>query len=576
MLKINEKIGEYTIVFPIKQGSYADTYRVRGNDGKLRFLKLINRVKLHPSQLDSNNHVLEIEISKMLKHPNICLFHDEGSTVLNGQPHTYFVTEFVSGETVAQRITREQRCSVYDAKQIVLTTLNILKYLHGMDTPIIHNEVTIQNLMLDLSGTLEDLKLIDFGHAVFLGQVGARPIGGDWNPFYIAPERFNGVSCVQSDLYAVGAMLYHLLFGQAPWYIDLSRFDTEHQVEAIMAERRKPLKMLNLNLYGLDNQLLNTIVKATSQDIDQRFQTAAEFIKAVTGETILSNGIPNSHVQELKPEKKMRELKPRGNGFADVAGMDDLKKQLQNDIIKVLKNPEKAKKFGIHIPNGILFYGPPGCGKTFFAEKLAEEIGCHYMYVKCSDVASPYIHGGQGKIAKLFEEARSNAPTLLVLDEVEAMIRDRSAQTTPSEAGEVNEFLAQLNNCGEDGVTVVGATNLPKLIDKAALRSGRLERHYEIPQPDFETRKKLFEISLAKRATAPDIDYEKLAALTENYSCADINEIINNAARTAFSNDCDFITTDMLVNACNRQSNHLTKEEIDKRISGFDPNRWND
>ena len=100
------------------------------------------------------------------------------------------------------------------------------------------------------------------------------------------------------------------------------------------------------------------------------------------------------------------------------------------------------------IPNGLLFYGPPGCGKTFFAERFAEEIGCNYMYVLCSDVASPYIHGGQEKIANLFEEARKNAPTILFLDEVEAMIMDRSKHNNVSEQGEVNEFLGQLNNCG--------------------------------------------------------------------------------------------------------------------------------
>ena len=89
------------------------------------------------------------------------------------------------------------------------------------------------------------------------------------------------------------------------------------------------------------------------------------------------------------------QTKKMGNGFADVAGMHSLKDQLQNDVINLLKNPEKAESLGLHVPNGLLFYGPPGCGKTFFAEKFAEELGCYYQYVKCSDVASPYIHGGQ-------------------------------------------------------------------------------------------------------------------------------------------------------------------------------------
>ncbi len=558
--KKNDKIGSYSVLFPIKQGSYAETYRVKAVDGKLRFLKLINKAKLQLSQIDADGKITEIEISKQLKHHNICSFVEEGELVSGGQQYAYLVTEFISGETVAQRVTREQRCSVYDAKQIALATLDALKYLHSLPVPVLHNEVTIQNLMLDLNGELKDLKLIDFGHAQFLNQPGARPKGNDWNPFYLAPERFNGVACVQSDLYAVGCMIYHLLFGVTPWYVDLSRYDSAHVLDAILDERRKPLKMLNMELYGLDEQLINIMVKATSQDIDHRFQNADEFIKALKGELKIEGHQTGS---TTAPSKKVV-LKPKGNGFADVAGMDELKARMRTEIIKVLKDPERAKQFGITIPNGILLYGPPGCGKTFFAQKLAEEIGCNFMYIKCSDVASPYIHGGQEKIAAVFNEARENSPTLLFLDEVEAMIMDRSRHNNVSESGEVNEFLAQLNNCGEDGVTVIGATNKPDMIDEAALRSGRLALHYYIPQPSYEARKQLFEINLKNRAVDLGIDYDKLATITENYSCSDIKEIVDNAGRIAFGSDSDCITQAMLETACAGLKSHLTLDVIKK------------
>ena len=560
VFKKNEKIGNYTIIFPIKQGSYAETYRVKGADGRLRFLKLINKAKLQLSQMDSDGKIVEIEISKQLKHNNICSFIDEGELVRGGQQYAYFLTEFISGETVAQRVAREQRCSVYDAKQIALATLDALKYLHALPTPVLHNEVTIQNLILDLNGEIKDLKLIDFGHAQFLSQPGTRPKISDWNPFYLAPERFNGVACVQSDLYAVGCMIYHLLFGVAPWYVDLSRFDSAHVLDAIIDERQKPLKMLDMELYGLDNQLVNVIAKATSQDIDQRFQSADEFIKALKGE----EKIAGQYAGNSFASGKKVVLRPKGNGFDDVAGMDELKARMRTEIIKVLKDPERAKRFGITIPNGILLYGPPGCGKTFFAEKLAEEIGCNYMYVKCSDVASPYIHGGQEKIAAVFDEARENAPTLLFLDEVEAMITDRSKHNNVSESGEVNEFLTQLNNCGQDGVTVIGATNKPDVIDEAALRSGRLALHYYIPQPSFEARKQLFEINLKNRAVDLGINYDKLATMTENYSCSDIKEIVDNAGRAAFGSDSDCITQTMLETACLGLKSHLTLDVISK------------
>ena len=119
ILDIGQKFNGFTVMFFIKQGEYAETYRVKSEDGKLRFLKLINRGKLHKSQFTDDGKILEIEIVKTLKHPRLCQYVSDGETVMNGQRFAYFVTEFISGETVAQKVTREQRCSVYDAKNNV-------------------------------------------------------------------------------------------------------------------------------------------------------------------------------------------------------------------------------------------------------------------------------------------------------------------------------------------------------------------------------------------------------------------------------------------------------------------------
>lgn len=546
ILRKHQKINGYTVTFLIKQGRYAETYRVKDSLGKNFFLKLINCGKLCYSQFDNEGNVLELQIVKQLRHPNISLYRDSTTLLLDGQKFVCVVFDFIAGETAAQYLVREQTCEVYRAKQIVSGVLNGLKFIHNLPCPIIHNELTIQNVMLDLSGGTVVPRIIDFGHARYIEQ-NIDFIREGVSPFYTAPEAFNGVFSPQTDLFSVGAMLYHLLFGLPPYFTDLSSFQEERTslINAVQERRRKPLKIPDRNKFELDEQLINIIHKALSLDIDGRFKSADEFLKALNGEI---------KVQKLLEEETNIGLvektdvlsKKVGNGFADVAGMTDLKMQLQSDVIDLLQHPKQAKELGLSIPNGLLFYGPPGCGKTFFAKKFAEEAGLNYRYIKCSDIASPYIHGGQGKIAAIFDDARKNAPTILFFDEIDAMIKDRSKQTNVSEAGEVNEFLTQLNNCGQDGVLVIGATNKPIEIDGAALRAGRLELKYYIPQPDKETRKSMFEINLQKRRVDFGIDYERLALLTENYISADIKLIVDMAARITFRRKIGKITMNVL------------------------------
>ena len=546
----NQKIADYTVLFPHKQGAYAETYRVKDNCGKVLFLKLINLAQLKAYQYDKDNNVLEIEITKILNYQNICRYVNSGSLIYAGMKYVYLVTEFISGEAVAQKIGREKCLSVYEAKEIAKGILKALSYIHSLSRPVIHNKITIQNVMIDMSGEIGDVKLIDFGHSQFLDMPLAKNVFKDLNPFYLAPECFNGIFTVQSDIYSVGVLLYQMIFGMLPWFIDLSQYEPEECVKALLARREKSLQIPSMDIFELDEQLINIMSKAMSYDVKDRFRNATEFIKALDYIAPLDIQSP-SETPKMTPKvnSSAKKTKKIGHGFADVAGMTELKEQLRSDVINLLKNPGRAKELGLSIPNGLLFYGPPGCGKTFFAEKFAEEIGCNYMYVLCSDIASPYIHGGQGKISNLFEEARRNAPTILFIDEVDAMIMDRNKHNNVSEQGEVNEFLGQLNNCGDDGVIVIAATNKPDLIDSAALRAGRLELKYYIPQPDFETRKEIFKIGLKRRNKELGIDYDKLAALTENRVSSDIKLIIDTAARIVFRKNIEKINQKVLEEA---------------------------
>lgn len=532
----NEKLASYTVTFPHKQGSYAETYRVKDAAGKTRFLKLISYSKLNRNQIDDSGRVVEVEIAKHLNHPNLCKCIDSGSLMLNGGQCAYLVTEYVSSETLSQKIIRDGDLSVYEIKQIAKSVLSALSYLHSQSMPIIHGEVTIQNVLLNLVGGLDSLKLIDFGHACYLNQPPAKPDLNELNTFYLAPERFSGVSQVQSDLYSVGVMMYQLLYGELPWFIDVSRVKNEDKVDAILAERDKELKLPQIDKFELDDQLINCIVKALSFDVEDRFQTADDFIKAINGEIKVERQSTRKKIlsQQKSSDKKISQIQKRkGEGFAAIAGMDDLKKQLQEEVIEPLNNPDEYRRYGVTIPNGMLLYGPPGCGKTFFAKHFAEEVGFNFMCITPATLKSRYVNASQENIANMFKEAEENAPTIIFIDEMNELVPNREDDVHEMSRSAVNEMLAQMDRTGEKSIFIIGATNYPHMIDPAILRAGRLDKKYYVGVPDFVARKALFELYLKNRPYDFGLDYDELSKLTENYVSADIQLIVNDAARTA-------------------------------------------
>ena len=501
-------------------------------------MKLINYSKVNRWQMDDKGTVREIEIFKQLTHSNLCKYIDSDSIMRNGGQLAYLVTEFISGETLSQRIIRAGTLNVYEIKQIAKSVLSALDYLHSQPLPVIHNEVTIQNVMLNLVGGLQELKLIDFGHACYLNQQIGKPDLTDLNAFYLAPERFSGVCSVQTDLYSVGVMMYFLLYDRLPWFIDLSRVLNDDKVEAILTERQKELYLPNIEMFELDEQLINTIVKSLSQDSEDRFQTAKDFIRAIDGEAKISRQSTKRKILSSGTENKSKNSSKsvnivKGPGFAAVAGMDELKEQLREEVIEPLHHPEEYQRYGVTIPNGMLLYGPPGCGKTFFAKHFAEEVGFNFMFVTPATLKSRYVNASQENIAKMFKEAEENAPTIIFIDEINELVPNRDGDVHEMSKSAVNEMLAQMDRTGEKGIFIIGATNYPHMIDPAILRAGRLDKKYYIGVPDEAARKALFKLYLKNRPYDFGLDYDELSKLTRNYVSADIQLIVNDAARTA-------------------------------------------
>ena len=192
----------------------------------------------------------------------------------------------------------------------------------------------------------------------------------------------------------------------------------------------------------------------------------------------------------------------------------------------------------------MLLYGPPGCGKSFFAEKFAEETGFNFILVKASDLGSIYIHGSQGKIADLFKKAEENAPSVLCFDEFDAFVPSRSGDLGSNQAGEVNEFLTQLNNCSKRGIFVIATSNRPDKVDPAVLRTGRIDKQVYVPMPDQTARKLMFELYLKDRP-CEGIDSDALAQKADGYVASDIAYVVNEAATIAAFNH-ENITQDLL------------------------------
>lgn len=252
-------------------------------------------------------------------------------------------------------------------------------------------------------------------------------------------------------------------------------------------------------------------------------------------------------------------------GFDCVAGMHGLKTLLINDVIGPLRNPEKYKKFKLSIPNGILLYGPPGCGKTFIVKKLAEELGYNFIELNPSSVATSFVHGAVGNIGKVFEMAKLQSPSIVFIDEIEGLVpkREELASTSDTKKEEINEFLLQLNNAGANKILVVGATNRPHMIDSAIMRSGRMDKRIYIPPPDFDARRDMFRICLTGRPYDKNIDFEKLAKMTENYVGSDIELIVTEAARTAVVRDVSMIDEELLMEAIQKFTPSISPKEIE-------------
>ncbi|CAN6285724.1 unnamed protein product [Urochloa humidicola] len=229
--------------------------------------------------------------------------------------------------------------------------------------------------------------------------------------------------------------------------------------------------------------------------------------------------------------------------WADIGGLEGVKRELQETVQYPVEHPEKFEKFGMSPSKGVLFYGPPGCGKTLLAKAIANECQANFISVKGPELLTKWFGESEANVREIFDKARQSAPCVLFFDELDsiAMQRGGSVGDAGGAADRVlNQLLTEMDGMNaKKTVFIIGATNRPDIIDPALLRPGRLDQLIYIPLPDEASRHQIFKACLRKSPVAGDVDLGALARFTAGFSGADITEICQRACKYAIREDIE-------------------------------------
>lgn len=238
-----------------------------------------------------------------------------------------------------------------------------------------------------------------------------------------------------------------------------------------------------------------------------------------------------------KDDKKTNRTDRPDTRFADVAGLDEVKEELV-ETIDFINNPEKYHRMGAKIPKGILFYGPPGTGKTLLAQAIAGETDSAFFPASGSEFVEKYVGVGAKRVRTLFEKAKKEAPSVIFIDEIDAIGAKRTQESNNEKDQTLNQLLIEMDGFSStQTVIVVGATNRLDLLDEALLRPGRFDRHMFIGNPDVRAREEIFKVHIKNKPIDPKVDIKQLAQRTHGMSGAHLSNIANEAAILAVRNN---------------------------------------
>jgi ATP-dependent metalloprotease FtsH len=228
--------------------------------------------------------------------------------------------------------------------------------------------------------------------------------------------------------------------------------------------------------------------------------------------------------------------------FADVAGIEGVKEEL-SEIVDFLKYPKKYQSYGIKLPRGVLLVGPPGVGKTMVAKAVAGEANVPFFYQSGASFVQIYVGMGAKRVRELFAKAKAYAPSIVFIDEIDAVGKARGGLRNDEREATLNQLLTEIDGFEDSsGVIVIAATNRIEMIDEALLRSGRFDRRIFLPMPDLEDRKKILRIYLEGKPH--DVDVEQVAKISVGFSGAALATFVNEAAINALRRNASVITVD--------------------------------
>ena len=263
--------------------------------------------------------------------------------------------------------------------------------------------------------------------------------------------------------------------------------------------------------------------------------------------------------------------------FADVAGADEEKEELA-EVVEFLKNPSKFNELGARIPKGVLLMGPPGTGKTMLARAVAGEAGVPFFPISGSDFVEMFVGVGASRVRDLFEQAKKNAPSIVFIDEIDAVGRQRGAGLGgghDEREQTLNQLLVEMDGFGANiGVIIIAATNRRDILDPALLRPGRFDRQIVVGYPDVKGREEILKVHTRNKPLAPDVNLRTIAATTAGFTGADLENLVNESALLAARRNRKAITmreieeATIKVVAGPEKKSHIVSDK-DKRLTAF-------